>query len=391
MNASLTETPPSSRVETMGALEDLRELNRKRVIDALRLRGTASRAEIARAASLSRTTVAAVLADLQASGLVVEHHAPRGAGRGRGRPAALLSLDASAGAALGIDFGHGHLHIAIADLASTVLAELRVELDPHGGQHAALDRAAALVHSMLADVGVPIDRVLGAGAGLPGPVDPQTVTGLADRLHVAVTVDTRANLGALAEAQIGAARGRAGVVYVKVASRIGAGIVLDGRVHRGATGIAGEIGHVQVRPDGDLCRCGNRGCLETIASTTALLDALRPAYGSALTVTNMLELARDGDVGLQRVIMDAGRAIGRMLADLCNSLNPDAVVVGGELSGGEWLLAGIRESIDRYAQPGTARAVEVIAGTLGRRASVEGALMLVVGDTNTRFLMRVRS
>jgi predicted NBD/HSP70 family sugar kinase len=244
---------------------------------------------------------------------------------------------------------------------------------------------------MLAEVGVGIDRVIGAGAGLPGPVDPQTATLLADRLHVAVTVDTSANLGALAEAQIGAARGRAGVVYVKVASRIGAGIVLDGRVHHGATGIAGEIGHVQMRPDGDLCRCGNRGCLETVASTTALLAALRPAYGSSLTVTSMLALAQAGDVGVQRVLMDAGRAIGRMLGGLCNSLNPDAIVVAGELGGAEWWLHGIRESIDRYAQPGTARAVEVIPGTLGRRASVEGALMLVVGDTSRRFLMRVRS
>jgi predicted NBD/HSP70 family sugar kinase len=122
---------------------------------------------------------------------------------------------------------------------------------------------------------------------------------LARRLRVAVTVDNDANLGALAETEIGAARGRETVVYVKVASGIGAGIVLAGHVHHGATGIAGEIGHVQVRRDGDRCRCGNRGCLETVASTTALLSALRPAYGSALTVPGMLEFARAGDLGVQ--------------------------------------------------------------------------------------------
>jgi predicted NBD/HSP70 family sugar kinase len=112
-----------------------------------------------------------------------------------------------------------------------------------------------------------------------------------------------------------------------------------------------------------------------------MLAALQWTYDSALTVTGMLDIARSGDVGVQRVIMDAGRAIGRTLGDLCNSLNPDAIVVGGELSDGDWLLNGIRESIDRYAQPGAARAVEVIAGTLGSRAAVIGALMLVVGDT----------
>ena len=96
----------------------------------------------------------------------------------------------------------------------------------------------------------------------------------------------------------------------------------------------------------------------------------------------MIDIAHAGDVGVQRVITDAGRAIGRTLGDLCNSLNPDAIVVGGELSDGDWLLNGIRESIDRYAQPGAARAVDVIAGTLGSRASLIGALMLVVGDTS---------
>ena len=383
----------------MGALEDLRELNRLRVIDALRLRGTASRAEIAEAVGLSRTTITAVVAELLGSGVVVERHIPRDSGGRRGRPAAMLALDASAGAAIGIDFGRRHLQVVIADLASTVLAERRIELDPLLDAHAALDAAAALARSLLNAIDVPVERVVGAGMGLPGADrsahrdaasvgDPRKLgraaRGARARGPAArpVTVENDANLGALAETQLGAARGREGVIYVQVASGIGAGIVLGGRVHQGATGIAGEIGHVQVRPDGDLCRCGNRGCLETVASTTAMLAALQWTHGSSLTVTGMLDIAHAGDVGVQRVIMDAGRAIGRTLGDLCNSLNPDAIVIGGELSDGDWLLKGIRESIDRYAQPGAAHAVDVIAGTLGTRASVIGALMLVVGDTS---------
>jgi predicted NBD/HSP70 family sugar kinase len=382
----------------MGALEDLRELNRLRIVDELRRRGGASRGEIAEALGLSRTTITTVVADLLACGLVVERLPSNGSPRARGRPAALLHLDAAAGAALGVDFGHGHVRVAVADLASTVLIERCIELDVQRDAHAALDAAAALVRQLLGEVGVPISRVVAAGMGLPGPVDPltamlrssailrgwaglQAARELGRRIHVPVTVDNDANLGALAESQLGAGRGREDVVYVKISSGIGAGLVLGGRLHHGVTGIAGEIGHVQVRRDGDLCRCGNRGCLETVASSGALLTALRPAYGEALTVPGMLALAADGDVGVQRVIKDAGRAVGRALADLCNSLNPDAIVVGGDLSGaGAPLLDGIRESIDRYAQPGAARAVDVMPGMLGARAPVLGALTLVIGD-----------
>jgi predicted NBD/HSP70 family sugar kinase len=169
------------------------------------------------------------------------------------------------------------------------------------------------------------------------------------------------------------------LVYLKLASGIGAGLVLGGRLHHGATGIAGEIGHVQVKQDGAVCRCGNRGCLETIASAPALLESLRPAYGSGLTVRDMLELAAGGSHGAQRVLKDAGWAIGRAVADLCNSLNPEAIVVGGVLgAAGAPLLEGIRESVDRYAQPGTADAVIVLPGELGERAEVLGALALAL-------------
>jgi predicted NBD/HSP70 family sugar kinase len=382
----------------VGSLEELRELNRWRVVDELRRRGSASRGEIADATGLSRTTVTTLVSDLQARGLVIELGS-NGSRPARGRPPLQLRLDPSAGAALGVDFGHRHVRVAVADLSSTVLEERRVALDVDGSAGAALDVAAALALELLARAGMDPGRVIGAGMGLPGPVDPRTaVVGdsvilrgwaglhaareLGRRLGVPVTVDNDANLGALAEASLGAGRGLHDVIYVKVSSGIGAGLVLGGRLHHGATGIAGEIGHVQVRADGAVCRCGNRGCLETVASAPALLEALRPTHGSELTTSGMLALAAGGNLGAQRVIKDAGWAIGRAVADLCNSLNPEAVIVGGELSGaGAPLVDGIRESVDRYAQPGAAEAVQVRAGMLGERAPVLGALTLVIGDT----------
>lgn len=381
----------------MGSLEGLRELNRSRVIDALRRGGTASRGELMRSTGLSRTTIATIVADLQARGLVVD--ADGGSGGARGRPAGRLRLDAAAGAVLGIDFDHPHVRVAVADLSSTVLAERTAELDVDNDAAASLDAAVELVDAVLSAAAVNRCRVVGVGMGLPAPIDREAGTvapsvlpawagvragaELSERLALPVRVDNDANLGALGELAYGAGRGLADVVYVRIGSGIGAGLVLGGRLYRGATGIAGELGHVQVRPEGSVCRCGNRGCLETVAGSGSVLAVLREAHGPELSFRGLLELVAGGDAGARRVVNDAGLAIGRVLADLCNNLNPAAVVVGGDLSAaGDPLLDGIRAAIDRFAQPGAARAVEVKSGVLGERSEVLGALALVIADTD---------
>jgi predicted NBD/HSP70 family sugar kinase len=387
-------------VRLVGSLESLRELNRLRVVDELRRRGTASRAELARLTGLSRTTVASVVADLQASGLVVERPTDETAVLGRGRPPVLLRLDPAAGIALGLDFDHDHVRIALADLSSTVIAERSVPFDVDNDAAGALDLAERLVRELLEETGIDRSRVVGAGVGVAGPFDKRTGTvrsasilpawsglqpgeELTRKLGVHSEVDNDANLGALGEVTYGAGAGLAHVVYVRLGAGIGAGLVLGGRLHSGASGIAGELGHVTVRPEGDVCKCGNRGCLETVASTPQLLASLGAARGHDLSVLDLVALVEEGDVGARRVVHDAGRAVGRVLADLCNSLNPDAIVVGGELSAaGAPLLDGIRQSIDRYALPAAAEAVEVRLGQLGERAELLGALALVIADTD---------
>mgnify|MGYP000306517061 CR=1 FL=1 len=375
----------------------LRQLNRRRVLDALRRHGHVSRGDLVRSTGLSRTTVGAVVGELLERGLVVEE--PPAAGPGRGRPPARIRLDAAAGAALGIDFGHTHLRVAVADLSSRVLSERWVEIDVDHHSRDAIDAAERLVDEVLADAGVAREHVIGAGLGLPGPIDARTGTvgssvilpgwagldpnhALAERLGLAVVVDNDANLGARAEAAFGAGRGCADFVYVKVASGIGAGLVLGGRLHTGATGLAGELGHVQVTTGGAVCRCGNRGCLESQAAVPALLDLLRPAHGGDLGVDDLVRLVEAGDPGARRVVNDAGRAIGRVLADMCNLIDPEAIVVGGDLSAaGAPLLDGITDSVSRYALPGAARSLRVLAGELGKRAEMLGALALVITET----------
>lgn len=382
----------------------LRERNCARVIDALRRQGLASRSDLARMTGLSRTTIGSLVAELQARGLVVEQ--PEGRRQaGRGRPPVLVRLDRSAGVAVGIDFDHDRVRVALADLSSAVLGEDCVDIDVDHSASDAIGAAVAMVDGLRVAAGVDADQLIGAGVGLPGPIDRRTGTvgsavimpdwaglpaqeALAERLGLRVQVDNDANLGALAEAAFGAGRGLSHLVYVRLGSGVGAGLVMGGRLHHGVAGLAGEIGHVQVRADGAVCRCGNRGCLETIAGEGAIRALLRPARGHEVTRREVLELVATGDLGATRVVNDAGLAIGRVLADLCNAVNPEAIIVGGELSeAGEPLLAGIREALDRYALPGAAETVRVVHGELGERAEVLGAVALVTQGTESRGLI----
>jgi predicted NBD/HSP70 family sugar kinase len=376
----------------MASLNELRELNRRRMLEALRQAGSADRAELARRTGLSRATVSALVGDCLASGLIVEE-AARAKGSVPGRRAAQLRLDPTAAIAVGVDFGHRHVCVALADLAATVLVERRVELDVDAGADAALDTAAQLVHDLAKVAGIDRERILGAGLGVPGPINHVTETvgsssilvgwaglrpaeELSRRLGLPVRLENDANLGALAEFTHGAGRTVDDLLYVKVASGIGAGLMLDGVLHTGAIGIAGEIGHVPVAPLGHVCRCGNRGCLETVAATAAVARRV----GGDMTPARLLELARDEDPSVLDALEEAGRAIGRVVAALCNAINPAAVVVGGELGAGSSRL--IEALADELRRTALARAgqIPVMPAVLGARAEVLGAIAVALAD-----------
>lgn len=164
-------------------------------------------------------------------------------------------------------------------------------------------------------------------------------------------------------------------IYVKASHGIGAGLVLGGQTYRGTLGIAGEIGHTQLPEVTTLCRCGNRGCLETVVSIAEVRRQLALVHSPSGDPHKSPLAAFSSDPAASRVISATGRTLGRVLADMCNALNPEAIIVGGELStAGEPLLAGIRESIDRYAQPAAAQAVRIHLAELGLRAELMGAV-----------------
>jgi glucokinase-like ROK family protein len=308
----------------------------------------------------------------------------------------LLSLNHSAGLAVGIDFGHTHLRVAVSDLSHDVLAESRRELDVDHSAEEGLDAAAELVEEVLREAKVSRNGVLGVGMGLPGPINRATgqvgsssilpgwvgVDAAAEmerRLRLPVHVENDANLGALGEYVWGSGKGHSDVIYIKLSSGVGAGLLLGGRLHEGAGGTAGEIGHTPAQQGTAICRCGSRGCLETVASARAIAEQLGASRGEPVTTQELLKLTADGDPAAARLIAEAGREIGVALAGLCNLINPDSVIIGGDLSAaGELITEPVFESIRRYAIDSAAEQVSVIAGVLGERAELLGALALVL-------------
>ncbi|WP_327288256.1 ROK family transcriptional regulator [Streptomyces sp. NBC_01198] len=387
-------------METPGSQSSLHRANLERVVRAVRLAGSLTQAEIARSTGLSAATVSNIVRELRDNGTV--QVTPTSSG---GRRARSVALSGDAGIVVGVDFGHSHLRVAVGNLAHQVLAEQSEPIDVDASASQGFDRAEQLVGRLVESTGISADKVLGVGLGVPGPIDVESgalgstaiLPGwsginprqeMSDRLGVPVQVDNDANLGALGELVWGGGRGVKDLAYIKVASGVGAGLVIDGRIYRGPGGTAGEIGHITLDESGPVCRCGNRGCLETFTAARYVLELLRGSHGDGLTVPRMVQLAREGDPGCRRVTGDVGRHIGMGVASLCNLLNPSRIVLGGDLAeAGELVLGPIRESVSRYAIPSAAQRLSVVPGALGARAEVLGALALVLSEMGDSTLL----
>jgi predicted NBD/HSP70 family sugar kinase len=363
----------------------------------LRLGGPLPRTEIVRSAGLSRATVSSLLSELLDRRLVRETMDNRRVGSG-GRPPALVDLEPTAAAAVGVDVGRTHVRVVVADLGLNVLAEAVEHVDVPDHPQKTLEIVVATTEQLLREAAVERADVLGVGIGLPGPVDRATgqlgsatiLPGwvghapraeLEERLGSPVLVENDANLGALAEGLLGAGRGSRVLAYVKVAAGIGAGLVVDGRLFRGASGTAGEIGHTTLTNSGPVCRCGNRGCLEQLAGATTLLAQMAAAGVELDGVDALLRMATDGHAGARRVLADAGEHIGLAVANLVTLLDADRVVVGGELGAAHELLVGPLRYAARSAAVTTAGSViDIVPAELGERAEVLGAVALVLRE-----------
>lgn len=355
--------------------------------------GPRSRAEIARELGMSPTTVSNLVADLVATGAAAEETTTDGR---RGRPARTVSLVPAPGLVAGVDIGRTHLRAVVATRQGDVVAEREVALpEAHTGERT-VPVVLDLITDLLTGSGHAGGDLVAVGVGLPGPVDgPDRTVGagtiltgwagfdvagrLSDELGVPVATDNDATLGMLAEARWGAAHGVSDAVYVKISTGVGAGLLLGGRLHRGAGGTAGELGHTPLQPDGAICRCGNRGCLETVTSVPAVLQMLRPTLGE-VTIEQVVSAAAAGDPPCRRMVEDAGRNLGRGIALLGNLVDPEVVVLGGPLvAAGEPFLTAVDASLRRSVIPSVAHRLRVVPAALGSRTEVLGALALALG------------
>ena len=394
----------TSRNPTPGSQTSLREANRARIVDSLKHHGHLTQVELAGSTGLSPATVSNIVKELAASGVLNTSVTSRS-----GRRATEVTLARELGLVAGLHFSSRHLRVAISDVGRTVVAENHVPLALEHRHDRELDRATLLLSDMLESVDASFSDLLAVGIALPAPVDFRTgmlaTTGLlrgwenvavADvmraRIDVPTFVDNEANLGGLAEARSGAAHGSRGAAYIRVDHSISAGILINGSVYRGVSGKAGQIGHVTIDENGPICRCGSRGCLDTLAGGPALLELFRDDPGMQ-RIRDLRVRAESGDASARRVIADAGRHIGIAAASLCNLFDPELLVIGGELAqAGEILLAPLRHALDRSALAGSRGVPEVVQGALGERAEVLGCLALAIEnvglETEVRALQR---
>jgi predicted NBD/HSP70 family sugar kinase len=371
--------------------------NARRVAEALRSRGGCTRAELITATGLSRPTVSATLGELTRDGLIAE--GARAASALGGRPAAVVRLTRSAGLSVGVDIGRRHIRVAIADLGHEVLAERSRRLPASAEECPAeiLDGAATMVHSALGPLAAGADAVVGAGLGIPAPITIEGRIGspnllpawaslapaeeLAARIGAPVWVDNDANLGALGEYLWGNGRGCAVLVYIKLATGIGSGILLGGRLFRGSIGTAGEIGHITLDARGPVCRCGNRGCVELTVGGRALLEHVDRVHPDIDDLAGLVAKAKAGDPGCRRLLSDAGTALGIALGGLVNLVNPERIVLGGDLGPAEHVIEAVRRGLADTGMPAAVGAVRVVPAGLGERAAALGGVALVLKAT----------
>ncbi|MCU1517422.1 MAG: hypothetical protein JWQ75_2143 [Pseudarthrobacter sp.] len=351
-----------------------------------------TRAELALTTGLARSTVAARIDALLASGLVGAAGEANSSG---GRPPSRFAFNAAARSVLAVDVGATHVILAVTDLGGTVLAEQRLAQDVAAGPEPVLDTVVKEGLALVQRAGRSLKDLAGVGIGLPGPVEHSTgrpvkppimpgwdgfdvVSYVQRSLPVPVLVDNDVNIMALGERTAHWLEHQ-NFVFIKVATGIGSGIISSGELQRGANGTAGDLGHVRVpRGDDVLCRCGNYGCLEALASGPAVAAELARQGLPASRGSDVLRLVSEGNLQAIQALRQAGRDVGDVLATVVNLLNPSVIVIGGSLGqAGEHLMAGVREVVYRRSLPLATTHLRIALSVAGDQAAILGASQMV--------------
>lgn len=382
----------------------MRNYNKRLSLDLIRFTpGGISRAELARKLGLTRSAVTAIISDLVQNDLVREaEDGPATAGR----PPILLEMNPDRGYLVGVDIGATHIGFIITNFACQTLFEIEKPFDVTKPPEIALERVHQCLLSILREQNLNLSDVLGIGVGVPGPViiergtvsAPPLMPGwdeypirnqLQELWQRPVSLNNDAELGALGEWTHGAGRGERNLAYIKVGTGIGAGLLLDGEIYHGETGLAGEIGHITILQNGPRCRCGNYGCLEALAGGAAIARRAQEAVRSGrrtlmamyepvekISAADVAEAAQRGDLVAQEIMKEVGTYLGIAIASLLNLFNPGMVVMGGGISQtGDLLLQPIRQVVQQRSLRSTAQAARITSAVLGRRSTSIGAVV----------------
>lgn len=375
-----------------------------RIVRALSERGGLSATQIARITGLAKSTISTTLSELRKSGVVVEGGNGPESGReaGVGRPATVLTLNPVAGTAVGVAIGLGYIQVIVADVSHAVIASktMPMEAADYSPEEAAAV-AKQLIREAYAENSMSTAGLLGVGVAVSGPVNPidsrvqrasvvPTWAGTEVRkvfepvLERPVFADNESNCAALAEMMWGAAAGQSDFVLFKIDLGVGGAIVSGGRVVTGIAGGGGEFGHITIDPQGELCRCGNRGCLELYASFKKPLVYASKLFRRRMTTMDVIYEAQNGHEGCRRLIEDTAEIAGRGLGVIGTILNPGLIVISGRLAhAGNILLDPLTRSYEKHTLvkrnevPAAAR-TNLVIGKFLENDSCMGAVGLVL-------------
>ncbi len=384
----------------------MREMNRALLLGMIRRETTVTRTDLARRSALTKPTVSAIVDALITDGLVREVGFGISPSK-KGRRSRLLELNDSAAAFVGVHFGVRHTALAVAD-ARGQIRSMKTSGSLRGQPDRAVQALRPMVKEALRDAKLPRSRLAGIGVAVAGLVDHSTGAcvlapnlqwydvplreTLTREFQVPVAVRNVMHAGAIAEGRLGAAQGVRSFAWVYVGSGIGAAIVVDGRVYYGKQGYSGELGHCTVMDNGEVCGCGRTGCLETVASGTAIEAAARAALGEGpqsagatragrgdreLDAHAVAVAARGGDPQARRILARAGDYLGMGISYLLNLLNPEMVVLGGRvIQAGESLMHPVRSSVARHAM--RPEGIPILPSTVDGDVMLHGAVLLAM-------------
>jgi predicted NBD/HSP70 family sugar kinase len=397
--SSKAPPPVTSSADAQGVrgARAIREVNRTLVLAELARAGQTSRSELARRLGLTKPTISAVVEELTQEGIVHEVGMTE---HGAGRPARLLELNENSAAYLGVHLGESQISVGLGN-AQALLTGTRVADCDRSPPKRAFETAQSLISELLRAERIPRSRVRAVGVSIPGLVERgggrcvlapnlgwrnvDVGAELSERLDLPVVVANTTHAAALAEARHGACRDVRSFVWLYVGNGIGAGLVMDGRLEAGGMGFSGEVGHCAVVPDGEPCGCGRRGCLETVATTGAVVrrieSEVRAGRATALkrekriTVEAICAAADRGDALARDVLAEVGQHLGLGISYLINILSPERIVIGGSrLTSDPFVMEALRSNSQRRSVRGDG--IDVVNSSLGDSVHLQGALLL---------------